>query len=328
MSNSSLISVIIPFYNSENYLGKCLESVVQQTYQNLEIILVNDGSTDSSSKIAHSFQEKDPRISVLSQANQGQGVARNYGISKANGDYVTFIDADDYVNHDYVEYLYNLLKMDNFKSPLAICSYTEIYTTNGKTINKGNSFQGTLTGEECLKRMFYDQQVNTCAYTKLIKRELLFPAPFFSNQTVYEDLASIYKLFLKAKTVACGFQSKYFYQIHDNSTLSKEFTPKKLIACQMIDNLSKQVINFYPELRYAAHASQVSIRLSLINQLMGLQQYSKELKTLTSFVRKNQIYVIFNKNYRYSKRIAVFALNFGIRFYYLLLRQYLGDHKV
>ena len=97
-----LVSVIIPVYNVEKYLRRCLNSVIDQEYKNIEIILVNDGSTDNSLEIAISYKEKDKRIKVFSQENQGLSAARNMGLDKSHGEYITFIDSDDYVSKDYV----------------------------------------------------------------------------------------------------------------------------------------------------------------------------------------------------------------------------------
>ena len=111
-----LVSVIIPIYNVEKYLGRCLDSVINQDYKNIEIILINDGATDNSLNIAIDYQKKDKRIKVFSQKNQGLSAARNTGLDKAVGNYITFIDSDDYVSKDYVSYMFNLLKKNNFRS--------------------------------------------------------------------------------------------------------------------------------------------------------------------------------------------------------------------
>lgn len=105
MKNNSLISIIIPIYNTSKYLKKCLDSIINQSYQNLEIILIDDGSTDNSGKIADEYAKKDPRTKVFHQKNAGQSAARNLGLKKATGDFISFIDADDYVGKDFISKL-------------------------------------------------------------------------------------------------------------------------------------------------------------------------------------------------------------------------------
>lgn len=323
MKKIPLISIIIPFYNSEQYLDKCLTSVIRQTYKNIEIILINDGSTDNSLKIANKFKCRDSRIKILSQKNKGQGAARNLGINQSTGEYISFVDADDYVSLDYIEYLYTLLEKTNFIASLSICSYTEIYQKSNKHIDKGSSYRGILSGNDCLKKMCYEQEVNSCAYTKLISRKLFTEKEFFPETKIYEDLGAIYKLFLRSNIVACGFKSKYYYQIHSNSTLSRPFQKDNLVACDMVDELADNVKKYYPDLKKATRAYQVSIRLSLVNQLIN-NKNSPYQKILISYIKKYQFSVINDENFNKSKKIAIFLLNFGINIYYWQLKIYMN----
>ena len=118
--NSPKVSIIVPIYNTGKYLKRCLDSIINQTYQNLEIILVNDGSTDDSPKIAESYAKKDPRIKLLNQPNSGQSSARNAGIKKATGDYISFIDSDDEINSKFIE---NLLQLYSNDASIAVCGH-------------------------------------------------------------------------------------------------------------------------------------------------------------------------------------------------------------
>ena len=121
-----LISVILPIYNVEKYLEKCLKSVINQTYKNLEIILVDDGSKDNSPQICDEYAVKDKRIVVIHKSNGGLSDARNAGIEIAKGKYIALIDSDDYVEKDYVQFLYQLIKENN--AEMSICSHTVLYT--------------------------------------------------------------------------------------------------------------------------------------------------------------------------------------------------------
>ena len=124
--NDILVSVILPVYNVEKYLIKCLDSVIRQTYQKLEIILVDDGSTDSSGKICDEYANKDGRIKVFHKKNGGLSDARNYGIERSTGEYLAFIDSDDYVDDDYIEFLMNLTESGKYK--ISLCSLHVVFT--------------------------------------------------------------------------------------------------------------------------------------------------------------------------------------------------------
>ncbi len=143
-----LISIIVPVYNVERYMERCLDAVVKQTYKNLEVILVDDGSEDRSGSICDRYASEDARFKVVHHQNGGLSAARNTGIKKATGEYITFIDPDDSITEDYIEYLYNLI--NKHEADLAICAIEEI-TESGKTHNYGEGyFEKKLTPENCL----------------------------------------------------------------------------------------------------------------------------------------------------------------------------------
>ena len=123
--NDTLISIVVPVYNVSQYLERCIQSVIYQTYENLDIILIDDGSTDNSGLICDKYAKIDKRIRVLHQQNSGLSAARNAGIEIAKGKYITFIDSDDYVDSDYVSFLYDLIKRTGCS--LEICSHTVFY---------------------------------------------------------------------------------------------------------------------------------------------------------------------------------------------------------
>ena len=129
---SDLISIIIPIYNAQKYLKECIDSALNQTYKEIEIILIDDGSTDYSGKICDSYAEKDKRVKVIHNENQGVSVSRNIGIKEAKGLYITFMDADDFVSEQYVEILYRLIKNDD--SEVSIIGNDEQY--EGKIIKR------------------------------------------------------------------------------------------------------------------------------------------------------------------------------------------------
>ena len=118
---NKLVSIIIPVYNVEKYLAECIESVLKQTYQNIEILLIDDGSPDNSGKICDEYEEKDSRVRVIHKENGGVSSARNVGLEQANGEYITFIDSDDFVSESYIEELY--IALENGNSDLAFCKY-------------------------------------------------------------------------------------------------------------------------------------------------------------------------------------------------------------
>lgn len=312
-----LVSVIIPVYNVEKYLRRCLNSVIDQEYKNIEIILVNDGSTDNSLEIAISYKEKDKRIKVFSQENQGLSAARNMGLDKSHGEYITFIDSDDYVSKDYVSYMFNLLKKHNFKSPLAIASLMDVFEKNDKKINTGNNKEYTWSGKKCIEKMCYHDLVDTCAYAKLGKREL-YKNFCFPIGKLFEDIGSTYRLFERSATVECGFKPIYFYNIRKNSITTGEFSAKKLDLLEMTDKMARSVNEKYPDLTSATLRRQVYARFSTLNQTLNVKnnpEVSSIRKNLISYINKNKKAILSNNNTPTRDRLAYMSLSLGFGFY-------------
>lgn len=198
-----LISVIIPVYNVENYLEKCLNSVISQTYKNLEIILIEDGSTDNSRDICERFKEIDSRIKLFSTVNGGAAFARNLGLSKSTGDYITFVDSDDYIRPETIETLYDWLKSYN-----GDISVTYILETHEKRYYDKLQ-KGIVKKEEFMKYLLSDS-IKSYLMGKLYKSSLWENIRFPIEEKV-EDLAVVYKVFDNAEKIVNVDQKLYEY---------------------------------------------------------------------------------------------------------------------
>lgn len=210
-----LISIIVPVYNVEKYLEKCVKSIINQTYKNIEIILVNDGSKDNSGKICEQLKEKDNRIKIIHKENGGLSDARNAGLKIARGEYIGFVDSDDYIAEDMFETLYNLNK--KYNSEISIVSYYEMY--NGKVISVRDTKKlEEMTKIEAIKELLMDTKIQSYAWNKLFKRELFNNIEFPTNKN-FEDIATTLLLFEKANKVVLLEEPKYYYVRRDNSII-------------------------------------------------------------------------------------------------------------
>ena len=171
---NKLISIIIPVYNVSTYLDRCLNSITNQTYRNLEIILINDGSTDKSGRICDAWASKDPRIKVLHTSNQGIAAARNCGLHIAHGDYIGFADPDDWVEPDMFEKLAGSL--EQYNADIAICGFEEKWP-DYSVLKVSESFR-CYTKEEALRELILDRNMQNYAWNKLFRRKCVPDAPF------------------------------------------------------------------------------------------------------------------------------------------------------
>ena len=226
-----LITVIIPVYNIEAYIEKCIRSVIGQTYKNLEIILVDDGSSDNSGLICDKYAKKDTRIKVIHKKNGGLSDARNAAIDIAAGEYLTFIDGDDYVANSYVEMLYELI---NEGYDISICGYKDIYETDSdiyEDTNEGIKVKPNkilkMSSCEALKMMLYQKFFDTSAWGKLYKNQLFGGGIRYPVGKLFEDLGTTYKLFLASKKIIYCDTKMYFYLQRGGSISNDKYNTRK-----------------------------------------------------------------------------------------------------
>ena len=202
-----LITVIINVYNREDLISKCIENVINQTYKNLEILIINDGSTDKTLRICESY--KDERIRIITTKNLGLSLSRNVGIENAKGEYLYFVDSDDFIEKDAIEYLYNLCKKYNVKlstsKPLTIYDYNFKLKSKKEKVDIINSY-------EMLKKVLLVKESAGTTWNKLYKKEL-FDSIRFENRII-NDIVVTYKIVLKAQKIAYSNQQKYYYLRH------------------------------------------------------------------------------------------------------------------
>lgn len=218
------VSIIVPIYNVEKYLPKCIESIIVQTYTNLEIILVNDGSPDNSRIICDEYSKKDHRIKVINKENGGLSDARNTGLDVATGDYISFIDSDDYIHEEYCETLLNLLK--KFDADIAQCEFLKVYE---KGINNFNIETcaveqkiTVLSNKDVLNNLYNEHYISTVVvWNKLYKREL-FEQIRFPKGKVHEDEYTTYKVLFGTKKVVCTSKQMNFYLQRPDSIMGND----------------------------------------------------------------------------------------------------------
>lgn len=223
MNNYPLISLIIPCYNAQQTLEKCLTSVVRQSYSNLEIIIVDDGSTDESSKIYEKFQTKDERIIIFKQHNSGVSKARNKGVKAATGEYICFVDSDDWVESNYCSELYNLLTKNNADISIIEAAYEDV---EGEIVfNKPISDEKIFNGKRALSLLLEDTIIQSHPWGKLYKVSFLKNITFPEDLRCFEDYSTLFKIFDKAVKVVKSNDQLYHYVQHDDS-LSHNLSPE------------------------------------------------------------------------------------------------------
>ena len=229
-----MISVIVPVYNVEEYLEECLESIQYQTYTDIEVILVNDGSTDSSKEICERFCQADSRFRLINQENKGQSAARNRGVKESVGEFIMFVDSDDVINKNVLEVLLPYMKTE---VDIVECRMTrkkeEFYLNKpSKIVFEGNA-------KEAILNCIAIKEVKFCPVTKLYRREIVEKVPFLEGY-IYEDVFTGINYLKHMRKIVVVDYIGYYYRVRLNSTMTKSFTEKNLdifkVGNQLIDS--------------------------------------------------------------------------------------------
>lgn len=234
---SALITVIVPIYNVAAYIDRCVDSIINQTYKNLEIILVDDGSTDGSSAKCDQWAARDSRITVVHQPNGGLSAARNTALDRMHGAMVTMVDGDDYIATDMVENLARLIEVSN--ANIAVTALASFYDGDEPKVSQGKVHIKIFTADEAIDDVFYQKTLNNSACTRLF-RASIFKKLRFPVGMLYEDLAIAYDVLRAAGTVAFIDRQLYFYRKHSGS-ITATFSRKRTHVLDIMEGLEKRI---------------------------------------------------------------------------------------
>jgi len=293
------ISIIIPIYNSEKYIEKCIASVLRQTYENYELILVNDGSTDKTLEIIKKI--KDERIKIISQENKGAGSARNLGLDNCIGKYVCFIDSDDTVEENYLEYMYDLIK--KYDVDIVGCNY--------KKERKEKIFFLTENEEKINNLISLPEKICVSVFSKLYRKKVVENIRFDIDNK-FEDIEFCIKTFLNAKSLVYSTKKIYNYNCIENSRSSYYFNNDRIIACtKCLNIIPRKIMNNYKTyicFNAIAITNMMILNNNYINHLLlEINDYIKNnMKSVRKsdypFIKKMQIYV-YHYNFKLYKKI-------------------------
>ena len=322
---NELISVIVPVYNVEKYLPQCIDSIINQTYKNIEIILVNDGSTDNSLSICNKYKEKDRRIKIINKKNGGLSSARNAGIEKINGPYLCFIDSDDFIDNNMILKLYNLIRNNN--SDIAVCNRFQYYDykkknslipySNCKYFNTNN-----YEKIDAMKQLISLKNFDMSACGKLFK-SLLFKDISFPVNKLSEDYFIMYKIFEKCNLVTFTNEPLYYYRQRKGSiSKNKKINYDYLDAAkQQMDYIRKN----YKSLIIYSNTAYALANMTICNQYINNRNsFPKHNELIQLQNEVNKYMEDINKNNEISKSRKIQA-NIFVRFpklYRLLYKLY------
>ena len=317
MKKNDLISVIVPVYNVEKYLEKSINSIINQTYNNLEIILIDDGSTDSSGKICDRYEKLDKRIKVIHQKNGGLSKARNIGIDNAKGKYIGFIDSDDFIKEDMYEILYKTIKDTN--SDMAMCRVLDCF---GKIPDIDNSESKIFVYEpmQAIKKVMEAEDVSVHAVSKLYKKALFDKGLRFEIGRTSEDAIIMVELIDNCKRIAYINSYEYYYIHRENSITTKKFSSKNYDVIyaykKNYDILSKK----YPELLDIAKTRLCWAYFNVLDNMIK-SNYKIDNK-IVKYLRNNFKFIIKNNYFTKSRKISMIILKVNTKIYSFAIKEF------
>ena len=281
------VSIIVPVYNVETYLSYCVDSLRQQTYKNIEIILVDDGSTDSSGEICDQYAREDDRIKVLHIENGGLSNARNTGVKESSTDWIVFIDSDDYYDHRAIEYLVKL--RDKYRVDLVATPVIEVrdYENSDFLGDFREKYSGKLDRRTALEQMFYGNYVGTHSGGKLYKKEILLRFPY-PNGMLYEDLSLAYEHIASCENIAVSALNLYKYYRRPGSIVNSKFSDILMDFYKAMEWNRSYIERDYPndkEMRRALNVRYVFNGLHVVHAMLSSGMYGEINKIRKEYTR-------------------------------------------
>lgn len=306
-----LISVIVPVYNVEKYISACVDSILAQTYTKLEILLVDDGSTDSSGALCDEYARRDVRVRVIHQENGGLSNARNTGMQTAQGTYFAFVDSDDFIAGDYIAYLYEMIEKHH--AQIAVCGYQKVYPGDeyscyrGRTGNHNSvDSEKVYRTEEGLQQLLYQRGIISSAWGRLFDASLFMYTDVmqFPVGKLHEDVAVMYRLFGAADTIVCGDEAKYYYLQRADSIVNQQFDRRRMEYIAFTGECIQFMEEFYPNLRKAAVSRHFSACFELLSCIENNNSYRIEYEQLVNEIKKYRHIVLWDADARLKNRLA------------------------
>lgn len=319
------VSVIVPVYNVERYLKRCVNSIINQTYNDFELLLVDDGSTDLSGKICDELKQADQRIKVFHKKNGGLSDARNYGLQFAKGKYITFIDSDDFVSADYIDILYNSI-LDNSGvdiSTVSVFNFSDENLIKGFNLSKRKFETEVVDTKIAVKKMLLNDNISHEAWGKMYSKDLWDNIQFPFGQML-EDYSTTYKIFSKANKVAINNVKTYYYYQRSGSILRCQVSEKTLEVFDISDKETVNIINTWPDLKTEAKALQITTYLKFYQKILNSDfslypEYQKRIKKMT---KKNSIILLKSPVVNYKLKIKIILAMLNKRLFLLIYNKF------
>lgn len=299
--STPLVSILLPVYCVESYLETCLNSIINQTYKNLQIVLIDDGSLDNSYKICQSFAEKDDRIEIYHQENMGVASTRNHLLEKVKGEYLLFVDSDDWLELDMIEYL--IKEIQNNSSDIIVCN-----VVSNKIVFKTKQQNNVKAWdqEQFISLFLRHKEINGSLWNKLIKTQLIKGLKFDPQISYGEDALFFWQILQRTNNVVVTDRKLYHYRMNDNSISHQEYGWKKISGHKVWQQIAEETAQLWPKYKNVATANYaISDMWQIYYAALSNYKMDENIKEFQKNVR-NHLFLIY-KSKLINKKKMLFA---------------------
>lgn len=304
-----MISVIIPVFNCVKYVERCFLSVLGQSFSDIELIAVDDGSTDGSGKLCDDLARSDGRVKVVHTENGGVAAARNIGLGAATGDLITFVDADDYIPNDYLQSLFDTLA----DADIAVCDI--VCRADGKEVKRFTCNRTSLSAIEATELLLSRREINSGPCGKLFKKSVIGGSRFPSMK-IYEDILFVLEVFDKANTLKCTANTAYIYDISTGGAMAKSqkypTTDALTMAERVFSYLDGKVGVFGPQPEYVTFSYLMQLLRDIESDKAKTDEQRKLSRAITDFFAANRKRILHNAAFGKKEKLVFFAASYNL----------------
>lgn len=321
-----LISVIVPIYNVEKYLKKCIDSILAQTYKNYELILVDDGSPDNCGRISDEYAKKDIRVSVIHKQNGGLSSARNAGLEISKGEYIVFIDSDDWIDNNYLECLYKDLK--NNDADISVPAFCLSYENGRHHIDSRIQGKKVFSTEQSLECFLFNGYLTPCVASKMWKKNLWKDIKCPEGK-LFEDQYTTYKLIMNANRVVYDRSIYYHYFKRNGSIGHSSFSDGTYDLLKGIEEEYKEITREYPNIKNSISVARTVWELVFVNMMISSKNEERKIiYEIQKRSRNNTLKIMFTTFLPVMRKFEILLFNLNFKVYKIFYKTYKKHKKV
>ena len=317
-----MVSILVPVYNSEKYLRQCLGSIVNQTYKDLQVVIVDDGSIDNSLSICREYADKYEFIEVYHQGNAGVASARNALLDKARGDYTIFIDSDDWIELDMIEGLLHYIA--EYDLDIVICGSVSEYNDSATAVDTSYCSPLIDNREEAVKKFILHKELNGSLWNKLVKTSLFHNLRFAKDIWYGEDALMMWQVLQRVNRIGSMPTPYYHYRMNDASISHQTFGPQKMSGHQVWATIYADTCRDWPEYKRVARAAfAISDMWLLFYAALDKYPFDKNISHFQRHVRENIIDILRAQHIKVNKKVFALGMALSYRLGCFLIRKFI-----